>query len=185
MNVSPVYLGRWRAKVLASRTFSLLAACCAFCWPAPSDAAWKLIWSDEFGGPVGSSPDPSKWTYDVGNNGGWGNNELETYTALPENSHMDGDGHLVIHVESGSAGYFSARLKSQGLFAVQYGRVEARIKLPAGQGLWPAFWMLGSNIDTVGWPQCGEIDIMERWGIYFTQVTPTGCGRRLSRRRHT
>ena len=131
---------------------------------APAQTSWHLIWDDEFNGPTNSSPDPSKWTYDLGNNGGWGNQELETYTNLPENAHMDGNGNLVIHVESGSAGYFSARLKTQGLFAVQYGRIEARIKLPSGQGFWPAFWMLGSDIGSAGWPQCGEIDIMENIG---------------------
>jgi uncharacterized protein (TIGR03437 family) len=129
-----------------------------------AQSSWHLIWSDEFNGPANTSPDATKWTYDTGNNGGWGNNELENYTNLPENAHMDGNGDLVIHVEQGSAGYFSARLKTQGLFAVQYGRVEARIKLPSGQGIWPAFWMLGADIPSVGWPQCGEIDIMENRG---------------------
>jgi uncharacterized protein (TIGR03437 family) len=129
-----------------------------------AQTAWRLIWSDEFNGPANTSPDPSKWTYDLGNNNGWGNHELENYTNLPENAHMDGLGNLVIHVESGPAGYFSTRLKTQELFAVQYGRIEARIKLPSGQGIWPAFWMLGSDINTAGWPQCGEIDIMENIG---------------------
>ena len=125
---------------------------------------WKLIWSDEFNGPADSTPDPTKWTYDLGNNNGWGNQELEVYTNSPENSHMNGNGHLAIHVESASSGYTSARLKTQGLFTVQYGRIEARIKVPSGQGIWPAFWTLGSNIDSVNWPQCGEIDIMENIG---------------------
>ena len=129
-----------------------------------AQTSWHLIWSDEFNGPPDTPPDPSKWTYDLGNNNGWGNNELENYTNLIENAHMDGQGNLVIHVESGSLGYFSARLKTQGLFAVQYGRIEARIKLPFGQGIWPAFWMLGSDFNAVGWPQCGEIDIMENIG---------------------
>src|ERR1700722_15357884 len=79
----------------------------------PAQTAWHLIWSDEFNGPADSSPDPSKWTYDLGNNQGWGNNELENYTNLSENAHLDGQGNLVIHVESGPAGYFSARLKTQ------------------------------------------------------------------------
>jgi len=129
-----------------------------------AQTAWHLIWNDEFNGPANTAADASKWTYDLGNNGGWGNHELETYTSLPENSHLDGKGNLVIHVESGTAGYSSARLKTQGLFAVEYGRIEARIKLPSGQGIWPAFWMLGADFATVGWPTCGEIDIMENKG---------------------
>ena len=131
---------------------------------SPVQGAWRLIWSDEFNGPANSLPDPSKWTYDLGNNNGWGNHELESYTNLPENAHMDGQGNLVIHVETALSGYTSARLKTQGLFAAQYGRVEARIKLPSGQGIWPTFWMLGSDVATVGWPRCGEIDIMENIG---------------------
>jgi beta-glucanase (GH16 family) len=89
---------------------------------------------------------------------------LETYTNAVSNVHLDGQGHLVIHVEKTATGFTSARLKTQGLFAAQYGRIEARIKVPFGQGIWPAFWMLGSNITTVGWPQCGEVDIMEQIG---------------------
>lgn len=132
---------------------------------APAQTSWKLVWSDEFNGPAGSPPDPTKWNYDLGG-GGWGNQELENYTNAAENAHMDGLGHLDIHVENPSPGvYTSARMKTQGLFAVDYGRIEARIKLPFGQGIWPAFWMLGSNITTVGWPTCGEIDIMENVGF--------------------
>jgi uncharacterized protein (TIGR03437 family) len=131
---------------------------------ARAQSAWQLIWSDEFNGALNSPPDPAKWTYDLGNDNGWGNGELETYTSLPQNSHMDGNGNLVIYVEAGARGYSSARIKTQGLFQVQYGRIEARIKLPFGQGIWPAFWMLGANANTVGWPQCGEVDIMENIG---------------------
>ena len=103
--------------------------------------------------------------------GGWGNNELETYTARSENAKIQ-DGNLVITaIEEDFTGtdgilrhYTSARLKTQGKFDQKYGRFEARIKIPAGQGIWPAFWMLGSNINSVPWPQCGEIDIMENIG---------------------
>jgi beta-glucanase (GH16 family) len=130
----------------------------------PSPGPMTSAWSDEFEGAANSLPDASKWTYDLGNNGGWGNQELQTYTNLPDNVHLDGQGHLIIHVASSPAGYTSARLKTQGRFAVQYGRIEVRAKLPFGQGLWPAFWMLGTNITSVGWPQCGEIDIMEHVG---------------------
>lgn len=148
------------AMVRIPLAICLLILACA----VPGRAAWKLVWSDEFNGAVNAVPDRSKWTYDLGNNNGWGNHELERYTDRPENAHMDGEGNLVIRVESSSAGYTSARLKTQGLFSTQYGRIETRAKLPSGSGLWPAFWMLGADISTVGWPQCGEIDIMEARG---------------------
>ena len=135
---------------------------------AAAQTTWQLVWSDEFNGPAGTQPDSRYWSYDIGNNG-WGNNELETYTSAAENAQMDGQGHLDIHVENPSPGvYTSARIKTQMTgstgFTIEYGRIEARIKLPFGQGIWPAFWMLGNNISTVGWPQCGEIDIMENIG---------------------
>jgi beta-glucanase (GH16 family) len=138
---------------------------------------WQLIWSDEFNGANGSAPDPTKWTYDTGG-GGFGNSELQTYcspgmntapcnASLP-NEFMDGNGNLVIRARKDSSGnWTSARLKTQGKFSFQYGRVEARIKLTVGNGLWPAFWMLGNNIGTAGWPQCGEDDIME-WVDSYT-----------------
>ena len=125
--------------------------------PAPHD------WSDDFDGPAGALPDPTKWTYDLGG-GGWGNQELETYTSQPANVHLDGGGHLIIHVDRAGSGYTSARIKTKGLFTPQYGRIEARIRLPFGQGIWPAFWMLGANYPTTPWPDCGEIDIMENVG---------------------
>ena len=129
---------------------------------------WELTWSDEFNGNSGVSPDAAKWSYDIGTgNGGWGNSELQYYTNRPENISMDGKGNLVITAKkesyNGSA-FTSARIKTKGMFDQQYGRFEARLKTPYGPGLWPAFWMLGANIDTVPWPQCGEIDIMELRG---------------------
>jgi len=127
---------------------------------------WQPVWADEFNGPAGSAPDPAKWTYDTGGNG-WGNHELENYTDSRRNSYQDGNGNLVIQALKSGAGYTSARLKTEGLFAADYGKIEARIQIPFGQGLWPAFWMLGTNIDgpnAVGWPNCGEIDIMENIG---------------------
>ena len=141
-----------------------------FARPSARHAQWTLVWSDEFDGPNGSAPDPTKWTHDVGGNG-WGNNELEYYTTRTENAHLL-DGQLVIQVlkedYKGPDGvrrdYTSARLKTQGLFQQTYGRFEARIKIPYGQGLWPAYWMLGSNIATGDWPNCGEIDIFENIG---------------------
>ena len=123
-----------------------------------------LVWSDEFNG---SSLDGSNWVYDIGTGGsGWGNNELQYYTNRSQNVQVTG-GNLVITAQKESYGgknYTSARIKTKGLRQFTYGKIEARIKLPSGetQGIWPAFWMLGSNMDSVGWPKCGEIDIMER-----------------------
>ncbi len=138
--------------------------------PAAGQQRWVLVWSDEFDGPSGSAPDVTKWTYDTGG-GGWGNNELETYTDRPQNAHLQ-DGMLIIQAlketfagpDGITRNYTSARLKTQGLFRQTYGRFEARIKISYGQGLWPAFWMLGDNIGKVGWPNCGEVDIMENIG---------------------
>jgi len=131
---------------------------------------WSLVWSDEFNGPNGSAVDSTKWVLETGSDK-WGNQELEYYTDRPQNSHIEG-GNLVIEARSekfkGDSGtakdYTSARMKTLGNFTRTYGRFEARIKIPFGQGMWPAFWMLGDNIDTVGWPACGEIDIMENIG---------------------
>ncbi len=119
----------------------------------------NLAWNDEFDG---STLNTSNWTYDTGA-GGWGNNELEYYTNRTQNVNVQ-NGNLIITAQQesyGGANYTSGRIKTQGLKQFTYGKIEARIKLPAGQGLWPAFWMLGSNITSVGWPQCGELDIME------------------------
>ena len=120
-----------------------------------------LVWSDEF---EASNLDPTKWDYDIGQGSwGWGNNELQYYTNSISNVMLD-NGYLRITAKNeqfGAANYTSARIKSKGLFEFMYGRVDARIQVPIGQGLWPAFWMLGANIDDVSWPQCGEIDIME------------------------
>lgn len=129
------------------------------------------VWSDEFDGAAGTAPDPTKWTYDLGG-WGWGNNEWQTYTNRTQNSSLDGMGHLVIKAIqepfTGSDGIFrnytSARLVTRGIFELRYGRVEARLRVPFGQGIWPAFWMLGNDINSAGWPNCGEIDIMENIG---------------------
>ena len=137
-------------------------------------ASGTLVWSDEFtnSGATNAQPNPATWTYDTGNSG-WGNNELEDYcawgsnaspcNAASPNAYVGTDGALHVVAEQPSAGvYTSARMKSQGLFSFQYGRVEARIELPEEQGLWPAFWMLGNDIATVNWPASGEMDIAER-----------------------
>ena len=126
---------------------------------------WQLVWSDEFDGNAGSLPDAGNWTFDIGpGQDGWGNQELQVYTNNPENVSLDGQGNLVITALNNGGRFTSARIKTQGLFEQQYGRFEARLKTPYGPGLWAAFWMLGSNIDEVSWPQCGEIDIMELRG---------------------
>jgi beta-glucanase (GH16 family) len=153
--------------------FSVLSGCtgCRLHPPPPPPAiAYTLVWSDEFNGPDGSSPDASKWTYDTGGKG-WGNNELETYTNRTQNAQIQSGNLVITALKETYAGmdgvtrnYTSARLKTQGPFDQAYGRFEARIKIPAGQGMWPAFWMLGNNITSVGWPACGEIDIMENIG---------------------
>ncbi|PZE64082.1 glycoside hydrolase family 16 protein [Curtobacterium sp. MCBD17_021] len=123
-----------------------------------------LLAADEFDGPAGSAPNPGIWRYDLGG-GGWGNGELEVYTDSRRNSALDGNGNLVITARREADGsYTSARLTSQGTYSVQYGRVEARIRIPRGQGIWPAFWMLGADLPQVGWPACGEIDVMENIG---------------------
>jgi beta-glucanase (GH16 family) len=142
------------------------------------DPAWKLAWSDEFDGPPGDAPNPSNWVADIGTGvGGWGNGQWEYDRA--ENATLDGDGHLVItsRLETFEGKpYTSARLKTKGLHAQAYGKFEARIKLARGQGLWPAFWMLGDDLDSAGWPTCGEIDIMESKGLEPQRVTGTVHG---------
>jgi len=130
-----------------------------------NSAGWELTWSDEFEGEAGTMPNPSRWTFDIGTgDNGWGNGEFQYYTDRPENVSLDGEGNLVITASkelfSGSQ-YTSARIKTEGLFDQAYGRFEARIKTPFGRGIWPAFWMLGADFSDVGWPQTGEIDIME------------------------
>jgi beta-glucanase (GH16 family) len=137
----------------------------------PAAAGWTLAWSDEFDGPSGALVDPAKWATETGGHG-WGNAELQYYTARGSNASLSGDGALVIRAlresYTGRDGvrreYTSARLKTQGLFQQAYGRFEARLRVPHGQGLWPAFWMLGADIASVGWPRCGEIDVMENIG---------------------
>lgn len=144
-----------------------LALCCLLgALPLARAATPTLVWSDEFNGTPGSGPDPAKWTYDLGG-GGWGNDELETYTNSRSNSlivadpnALDGSA-LAIRAQDSSGNYTSARIKTEGIYSFQYGRMEVRASLPAGAGFWPAFWALGNNITTAGWPACGEVDVME------------------------
>lgn len=131
---------------------------------------WTLTWGDEFDQLDGSAPDPAKWKIETGGNG-WGNKELEYYTGRPQNLHVrNGNLEMIALKETytGADGvtrnYTSARLKTLGKFDQAYGRFEARIKIPYAQGIWPAFWMLGNDIEKIGWPGCGEIDIMENIG---------------------
>jgi len=135
------------------------------CHEDEEPVSYGLIWQDEFEGPAGQLPDPEKWKFDLGTD--WGNAQLEYDTNRPENVSLDGDGHLAITArreDFENQEFTSGRIKTKGLFETTYGRFEARIKLPIGQGIWPAFWMLGADIDQVGWPACGEIDIMEYLG---------------------
>lgn len=148
------------ASAVTSRAFS------------PNVSSGKLVWSDEFTySSMNGQPNPRTWTYDTGNSG-FGNHEQETYCAWGANEEpckaaspsaaVSIDGLLRILARQTSPGVFtSARLKSQGLFSFMYCRIEARIKVPESQGMWPAFWLLGNNITTLGWPACGELDIME------------------------
>jgi Glycosyl hydrolases family 16 len=146
---------------------------------------WSLAWSDEFDGAVGSPVDPASWQPQVGGNG-WGNQELQCYTDSSDNARLDGAGNLQIVVRRsdpwlrdtrfGGCAYTSARLVSKDRVSLTYGLVQARIRLPRGRGLWPAFWMLGQNLDQVGWPQCGEIDVMENFGKDPTVVHGTVHG---------
>ena len=139
---------------------------------------WVMAWSDEFNDPAGTPPNPNVWTHELGDGAlneivGWGNNELQYYTDSTDNAAMDGDGNLVIRTTKvntdttdlvcwyGACEYTSARLLSWHKAEFKYGRIESRIKVPFGAGLWPAFWTLGTDINEVHWPQTGEIDIME------------------------
>jgi beta-glucanase (GH16 family) len=132
----------------------------------------QLVWADEFN--YSGAPDSSKWTYDLGGSG-WGNHELEYYTDRPENVTVkDGMLHITALKENFKGmNYTSARILTKGKFSFKYGRVEARAKLPTGVGTWPAIWMLGSNIDSAGWPACGEIDIMEHLGRDLNKIYGT------------
>ncbi len=135
------------------------------CGGSPTRSEWELVWQDEFEGPAGQLPDAGRWAFDLGTD--WGNGQLEYDTARPENVALDGAGHLAItarrELYQGCA-YTSARISTTGRFAQAGGRFEARIRVPLGQGLWPAFWLLGADLATAGWPACGEIDAMEYRG---------------------
>ncbi len=163
--------GQKRVLLLYALIIGLAMTCGSQTTPALTKSTdWTLVWSDEFNGPSGSAVDRSKWVLETGGEG-WGNQELEYYTDRSANASVH-DGNLAIKAVAGkytgpdgvTRNYTSARLKTLGKFSQTYGRFEARIKIPHGQGMWPAFWMLGDDIDKVGWPACGEIDIMENIG---------------------
>jgi len=160
--------------------FGILLLCCAgfsLRATAQSIPGWTLVWSDEFTQPDGSAPDSTKWGYEIGG-GGWGNNELEYYTSRTNNARIE-SGQLVIEARAESymtRNYTSARLLTKGKWSWTYGRIEARVKVPRGQGMWPAFWMLGANVEAAGWPTCGEIDIMENIGSEPSKVHGTVHG---------
>lgn len=151
---------RYGARGLAVIVLAALA--CGGGVDPEGEDEWTLVWSDEFEGPAGQRPNPTKWRFDIGTD--WGNAQLEWTTDRPENVSLDGNGNLAIVARKEAFNgqpYTAGRIKTQDLFEKAYGRFEARIDLPSGRGIWPAFWMLGADIDQVGWPQTGEIDIME------------------------
>lgn len=159
----------WKVSRIFLRLVGFAAMLASVNAPASTNTVvplgWRLVWSDEFNQPDGSAPNPVNWSYDTGGLG-WGNKELEYYTLRTNNSRIE-DGKLIIEArqeEFDGKHYTSARLLTLGKASWTYGRFEARIKIPRGQGIWPAFWMLGTNIASVHWPTCGEIDIMENIG---------------------
>lgn len=145
--------------------FLLSLAVLGACTGATEPRNYQVVWEDEFTGAAGTLPDAANWGFDVGTD--WGNAQLEYDTNRPENASLDGAGHLRIVARQEAwlgRNYTSARITTAGRREFRYGRFEARLRTPSGQGLWPAFWLLGANIATVGWPQSGEIDIMEMRG---------------------
>jgi beta-glucanase (GH16 family) len=173
--------------VAVSLVLGVVAGCSEDEPPAPE---YGIIWQDEFEGPAGQLPDPAKWVFDIGTD--WGNAQLEFDTGRAENVSLDGQGNLAIVARReifGGQDYTSGRIRTRGLFERTHGRFEARIKLPVGQGIWPAFWMLGNDIDDVHWPQCGEIDIMEYRGheprvLYGTIHGPGHSGDNAISKKH-
>ena len=153
----------------------------------PGPTGWQLAWSEEFNEPAGTQPNPDIWTPEIGdgtNNGipGWGNDELQYYTGDADNASTDGEGNMAITVREadgsldcyyGTCRYTSARLITNTKVDFAYGRIETRMKVAEGSGLWPAFWTLGTDIAQVGWPRCGEIDIMEFVGREPNEVFGT------------
>ncbi|HUK47404.1 MAG TPA: family 16 glycosylhydrolase [Terriglobales bacterium] len=162
LTIKAIAIAAGKSSTVASQTFS------------PNIPSGTLVWSDEFSNSTGANaqPDPTVWTYDTGNSG-FGNNELETYcawgsttapcSATKPSQYVGTDGYLHLVAQQPSDGvYTSARLKTQGLFSFQYGRLEVRAEVPEAQGFWPAAWLMGNDIVTMHWPACGEQDVLER-----------------------
>lgn len=152
----PTPLAAITATHLPSPTLSPTAT------PAWMTAGWTLVWQDEF---EGAEINTAYWTHEIGGHG-WGNAELQYYTDFAANSFIE-DGHLIIQAleeEYDGRAYTSARLITMDKVEVTYGRVEARLQLPHGRGIWPAFWMMGADFPDIGWPLSGEIDIVEHIG---------------------
>ncbi|MTG87936.1 family 16 glycosylhydrolase [Cellulosimicrobium sp. BIT-GX5] len=169
-----------RRRLAGAALAALTAASAALAVTVPASSAeaapGDLVWSDEFDGAAGSAPDPAVWNHETGAHG-WGNAELQNYTASRANSALDGQGNLVITARREADGsYTSARMTTQGKYQPQYGRVEARIQIPRGQGIWPAFWMLGGSFPGTEWPASGEIDVMENVGFEPHRVHGTVHG---------
>jgi len=169
------------AKRIACAAVAIASIACASATASNpsthSNITWVLRWSDEFNGPAGARVDSTKWNYDTGDgcprNCGWGNDEKEYYTEAAENISLNGQGQLSITARRAPTGltcyygpcrYTSGKITTRDKMFAQPGRIEARIRLALGQGLWPAFWMLGHNVQALGWPAGGEIDIMENKG---------------------
>jgi len=180
-----------RSRTFFSVFLTSWAVCSAAATPETRPASgWRLVWSDEFDEPKGRPPNPAHWTHEIGDgslngNVGWGNQELQYYTDRPENASTDGAGHLVLTAARadrslscyyGPCQYTSARLVSRRKAEFRYGRIEARLRVPKGAGLWPAFWSLGTNIGEAGWPEAGEIDFMEFVGRRPREVFGTVHG---------
>lgn len=174
---------RWTTTCLTLSAVAVAAVCASVGavgegHAAPRDAASSVL-ADDFEGPAGAAPSSSIWTYDVGG-GGWGNGEQQVYTGDRANSRLDGNGRLVIEARRTGGTITSARLTTRGRFSFTHGLLEARIAVPRGTGLHPAFWLLGTDIGSVGYPGSGEIDVMEfindgaKW--HTALHGPTGSG---------
>jgi beta-glucanase (GH16 family) len=140
---------------------------------------YKLIWSDEFNQAEGTAPDPAKWNYNLGDHG-WGNKELERYTDLAQNACVtadplasNGKALMIQAIKESDGSFTSARINTNEKFSFTYGWVEGRLRLPYGQGIWPAFWMVGEKKTYGNWPHCGEIDIMENLGHHLSEIHGT------------
>jgi beta-glucanase (GH16 family) len=163
---------RMSTRMVVAAVVALCAASGPVAVASPAVDIAATTFADEFNGAAGSAVDGGKWRLETGDN--VNNHERQYYTNSTRNASMDGQGHLVITARKenpanyncwyGRCEYTSARLNTSGKFSQTYGHFEARIKMSTGQGMWPAFWLLGNDIGSVGWPQCGEIDAMENIG---------------------